>query len=128
MKIAIFLLAISIVISWISGLRLSDSISKVNDNTKHQQELINKMTWAIIKQSDEIRALKKELYVHEIDLAYWIIDNAWYEMTEWDFETKYQNDIVFSNTHRTYEKYVCVDTENKIIVSNCTYFQYPEYK
>lgn len=123
MKIAIFLLAISIIISWISGLKLSENISKANDNISHQQELINKMTWDIINQWDEIRNLKKELYWHEISVAYKIIDESGFEAREWDFETKYQNDIVFSNMRRTYEKYICVDIINKIIVSNCTYFQ-----
>jgi hypothetical protein len=49
-------------------------------------------------------------------------------MTSWEFHTKYQNDIVLVNKFASSEIYICVDTVNKIVVSNCTYFQYPEYK
>lgn len=126
MKIAIILLAISIIISWFAWIRTSDNVSKVNDNVKHQQELINRLTWDLINQWDEIRSLKKEMYVHEVAKAYDIIDESDFDMRQWEFETKYMNDIVFVNHEYGWWKdlYICVDTNNKIIVSNCTYFQY----
>lgn len=127
MKIAIILLWIGVTFWWIiiGWIRLSDNISKVNDSVKHQQELINKLTWDNINNSDEIRGLKKEIYVHEIDSAYWIIDKADFDMIQWEFETKYMNEIVFVNRYSDWRPmYVCVDITNKIIVSNCTYFQY----
>lgn len=125
MKIAVILLAISIIISWFAWIRTSDNVSKVNDNVKHQQELINRLTWDLINQWDEIRSLKKEMYVHEVAKAYDIIDDADFDMRQWEFETKYMNEIVFVNRYTDWRPmYVCVDITNKIIVSNCTYFQY----
>lgn len=125
MKIAVILLAISIIISWFAWIRTSDNVSKVNDNVKHQQELINRLTWDLINQWDEIRSLKKEMYVHEVAKAYDIIDESGFDMRQWEFETKYMNEIVFVNRYTDWRPmYVCVDITNKIIVSNCTYFQY----
>lgn len=125
MKIAVILLAISIIISWFAWIKTSDNVSNVNDNVKHQQELINRLTWDLINQWDEIRSLKKEIYVHEVAKAYDIIDDADFDIRQWEFETKYINDVVLVNRYPDWRPmYVCVDITNKIIVSNCTYFQY----
>lgn len=122
-KIAILLLAISIIISWISWLRLSNKINTISNTVSHQQDLINKLTWESIINSDWLKDMKWEIYRPEIAKAMEIIDNAWYDLSSWDFETKYSNDIVLVNKFRNSEIYICVNTMNKIIMANCTYFK-----
>ena len=39
------------------------------------------------------------MYVHEVAKAYDIIDDADFDMRQWEFETKYMNEIVFVNRY-----------------------------
>lgn len=61
MKIAIFLLSISMITAWISSCIQYWNIESLLDNQKHQQELINKMTWDIIIIWDEIKWIKEDI-------------------------------------------------------------------
>ncbi len=135
MKIAIFLLAISIIISWISGLKLSDNIRKVNDTTKHQKELINKLTGECIKNSDDIKNLensnrdaesrlkqmKSKFYEKQISSAEKIIKDSWYNVYQCSFDDTVDNyyiqQIIFHCSFSdSYSWYLIVNIESNTIV------------
>lgn len=60
-RIAVILLWVSIIVIAISWIRQSNNIDKINQNVKHQQELINKLTWDAITQWDILKELVEDI-------------------------------------------------------------------